>query len=106
MKAVLRAAAKRGVRGNAIINTFFYTACRVGELCRLNLEDVWVSPRDGKIQLIGKGDKQRTVDLNAKARAALGPWLSERAQRVDDATAGRCSSPERATGSASARPST
>jgi site-specific recombinase XerD len=43
----------------------------VGELCKINLDDFWISERGGEVRLIGKGDKQRTVDLNAPCRAAL-----------------------------------
>jgi site-specific recombinase XerD len=78
LRAVLRAAARRGVRDAGIVNVLFYTAARVGELCKIRLDDFWVSPRGGEMGLIGKGEKQRTVDLNAPVRAALQAWLDER----------------------------
>jgi site-specific recombinase XerD len=85
IRAVLRAAHRRGPRDAAVVSVLFYTACRVGELCKINLDDFWISPRGGEARLIGKGDRQRTVDLNAPCRAALDAWLRERDRRLDRA---------------------
>lgn len=83
VRAVLRAATRRGPRDAAIVHVLFYTACRVGELCKINLDDFWTGPRGGEVRLIGKGEKQRTVDLNAPCRSALESWLHERDRRAD-----------------------
>lgn len=79
LRAVLRAAERRGPRDYALTCLLFYTAIRVGEACGANVDDLWITPRDGEIQVIGKGDKPRKIDLSTKCRAALAPWLRERA---------------------------
>lgn len=61
-------------RESAIVEIFLSTGCRVTELVLMKRADL-----DGeKIVVHGKGDKDRTVYLNAKAIMALQKYLSER----------------------------
>lgn len=73
-KALLEAAAQAGPypeRDEALIATFLYTGCRLGELLALTPDDVdWVA---GAIRFYGKGGKERIVPLR--------PELAERLQR-------------------------
>ena len=73
-KALLEAAASAGPypeRDEALIATFLYTGCRLGELLSLTPDDVdFVA---GAIRFYGKGGKERIVPLR--------PELAERLQR-------------------------
>jgi site-specific recombinase XerD len=70
------------VRDRAIAKMFFYAGLRLGELVKLDVEDVPISTRKGKVIVrSGKGDAYREVALNAEVREALDRWL---AQRRDD----------------------
>lgn len=62
------------LRLTAIIEVLLSTGCRISELSGMNRRDL-----DGdEIIVYGKGKKERTVYLNAKARAALGRYLESR----------------------------
>ncbi len=64
----------RTAREKAIVETLLSTGCRVSELVSIKRADI-----DGKaITIIGKGEKPRTVYLNAKAIVAMQGYLSER----------------------------
>jgi integrase/recombinase XerD len=64
------------VRDRAIVETLYSTGCRVSELCSMRISDIdWESR---SVSVIGKGNKQRTVYLNAKALIALRTYLGER----------------------------
>lgn len=54
------------------------TGLRVAEVASLDLTDVELKPRSGKVTVRGKGTKMRVVPLNAEARAALQRWLNLR----------------------------
>lgn len=55
------------------------TGLRVGELCALKLADVQLSERKATIHVrSGKGQKQRSVPVNAAARGYLAEWLRHR----------------------------
>jgi len=58
----------------AIVEVLLSTGCRVSELCKMKIEEI----EDGKITVHGKGNKDRTVYLNAKAQLALDKFLAER----------------------------
>lgn len=72
---VLRGAAKTP-RDLAIIDVLFSTACRVSELISINLKDV--NFESGAIAVIGKGNKEREVYLNPKAKISLKKYISSR----------------------------
>lgn len=73
-------------RDKAIAYTLFYTGLRIGECAALDLSDVIVSDRRGKLIVWkGKGDRQREVPLHPLARQALMEWKQERAERFGGA---------------------
>jgi len=80
MNALIRAAERYGSsRDRAIIVTLLNTGLRVKELSGLNLCDVEMSERKGKLTVReGKGQKYRQVPLNAEARRAIAAYLDER----------------------------
>lgn len=64
------------LRQKAMINVFYSTGCRLSEICALNISDIdWVN---NKINVIGKGDSERVVFLNAKAKIHLNNYLKSR----------------------------
>ncbi|MDP9475009.1 MAG: tyrosine-type recombinase/integrase [Actinomycetota bacterium] len=66
-------------RDRAIALLLFYTGLRIGELCKLDVEDVALSARKGRVVVrSGKGDGYREVVLNSEVREALAGWLAER----------------------------
>ena len=59
----------------AMFELLYSSGLRVGELVALNVND---DPAQGEVTVTGKGSKTRTVPVGAKAREALGQWLSLR----------------------------
>ena len=57
-----------------IVETLLSTGCRVTELVNMKKSDI----NDNKVYIIGKGDKERIVYLNAKAQLALQTYLDKR----------------------------
>ncbi len=67
------------VRDRALALLLFYTGLRVGEATALNLDDVLLSARRGKVIVrLGKGQTYREVPLNTAVRPALAAWLTVR----------------------------
>lgn len=61
-------------REKAIIETLLSTGCRASELVSIKISDI-----DGNaVEILGKGQKYRTVYLNAKALVAIKSYLAER----------------------------
>ena len=67
------------LRDLAIIDLLYSTGIRVGELVRLNISDVNMEQRECIV--FGKGDKERRVYFDAKAKIHLMEYL---ASRTDD----------------------
>lgn len=68
------------VRDQAICSSLFYTGIRVAELVALNLADVQITARKGRIIVrAGKGDRYREVPLHAQSRPILTDWRHQRA---------------------------
>lgn len=65
----------RDARERAIFETLLSTGCRCSELTSIKIEDIL---SDGSISILGKGEKYRTVFLNAKAKVAIERYLKER----------------------------
>lgn len=65
-----------GVRDRAILATLAYSACRVGELVRLKVEDFKTSGEHRVLALYGKGGKERTVPIHVEAVERIGGWLA------------------------------
>lgn len=79
LRKALRAAERRGARDYAIARTLFGTGLRVSELVALDTDDVFVTERQGQIDVRhGKGGMARTVYPAADERAALRAWLAAR----------------------------
>jgi len=71
-------------RDRAIATVFFYTVLRLAELAALDVADVAVSPRRGRLRAaLGKGDAYREVPLNSACRSALDDWTAARARQVE-----------------------
>lgn len=64
------------VRDLAIIDLLYSTGIRVGELVRLNIADVNMEQRECVV--FGKGDKERRVYFDAKAKIHLQDYLASR----------------------------
>lgn len=63
-------------RDLAIIDLLYSTGMRVGELVRLNIEDIDFNERECVV--LGKGDKERRVYFDAKTKIHLQDYLAER----------------------------
>lgn len=77
--ALLRAAGRgrHGVRDVAIVHLLLQTGLRIGECAALDLEDLVVGERGGRLTVrAGKGNKAREVPLNGSARAALAEYVA------------------------------
>ncbi|MGB9792841.1 MAG: tyrosine-type recombinase/integrase [Thermacetogeniaceae bacterium] len=76
--ALMRAVKSKGnPRDEAMIGLMLHAGLRIGELCSLKREDVEIAPRGGHVRVVGKGNKQRIVPLNATIRKILEAWLRE-----------------------------
>lgn len=72
---MLRVACKTE-RENALVEFFYSTGCRLDEVQKLNKDDILWS--EGSLRVIGKGNKERQVFLNAKAKIHLWRYLNIR----------------------------
>lgn len=66
-------------RNKAIVETLYSTGVRVSELCGMNINDI----QNDEIIVFGKGEKERTVYLNARAKIAIEEYLKERNDKED-----------------------
>lgn len=66
---------EKNLRDIAIIKLLLNTGLRVSEVCKLCWRDIDLSPRSGTIIVQGKGQKFRTIPLNAEAREALSRYF-------------------------------
>ena len=69
----LRDACKNS-RDKAIVDVLLSTACRVSELVSIKISDI----EGNKVEILGKGQKYRSVYLNAKAQVSIKNYISER----------------------------
>ncbi len=70
-------------RDRAIATVFLYMGLRLSELAALELADVAMSARRGRLKVrVSKGDAYREVPLNSAARTALEEWLKARADQL------------------------
>jgi len=70
-------------RDRAIATVFLYTALRLSELAALDVGDLSMSARRGRLKVrLGKGDAYREVPLNSACRAGLEEWLTARAEQL------------------------
>lgn len=67
------------VRDKALALLLFYTGLRLGECAALDVDDIPISARKGKVIVrTGKGDTYREIPLNTEVREAISAWLIER----------------------------
>lgn len=72
-------ASRDGLRNYAIVQVLLQTGIRLDECSQLALEDIEFGERSGRLKVRqGKGNKARTVPLNASARQALAEYLAPR----------------------------
>ncbi len=85
-KRFLRAVERSSeVRDRAIALLLLYAGLRIGELCALDVKDVALSARKGRVVVrSGKGDSYREVILNSEVRETLSDWLVERKGSLAD----------------------
>jgi integrase/recombinase XerD len=66
----------RNIRDTAMIDLLYSTGIRVGELVKLNIEDIDFSERECVV--FGKGDKERRVYFDAKSKIHLKNYIESR----------------------------
>ena len=66
----------KNIRDTAMIDLLYSTGIRVGELVKLNIEDVNFSERECVV--FGKGDKERKVYFDAKSKIHLKQYIESR----------------------------
>lgn len=71
---LLRIACQGDIRITAVLEVLLSTGCRVSEIVGMNRDDI----NDDEIVVFGKGQKERTVFLNARAKIALSLYLKSR----------------------------
>ncbi|MEW9555303.1 tyrosine-type recombinase/integrase [Nonomuraea sp. NPDC050783] len=64
-------------RGRCIALIPYYAGARISEVVRLDVGDVQMSARRGRLRLYGTGGKFREVDIHPKLRSELQLWLDE-----------------------------
>ena len=69
-----------GRRDRAILELFYASGLRLGELVGLDVEDANLSAR--MVRVLGKGGKQRIVPFNTSAATALRTYLKDRGRIV------------------------
>jgi integrase/recombinase XerC len=76
MAARSEPARRQALRDRAAVILLLNSGLRVSELCALDLDDLELRERGGKLRVrSGKGDKAREIPLNKTARAAVKAWL-------------------------------
>jgi len=69
------------LRERALVEVLYSTGCRLSEIINVKTDDIdWTT---GSTKVIGKGDKERVVYLNAKAQYHLRKYLEERRYNED-----------------------
>jgi len=77
---------RQAIRNHTILVLLLNTGLRVAELCALHDDDVTLAPRSGTVTVrSGKGEKTRTIPLNADARNALTEWRDVRREKAPPA---------------------
>lgn len=66
----------RTKREKALVEFLYSTGCRIAEACALNISDI--NFEDDECQVLGKGQKYRTVYLSQRCKFALKDYLDSR----------------------------
>ena len=71
---------RQGLRDRAILETLFSTGLRVGELVKLNREQIRIKPETTELEIgiIGKGNQPRTIYFSQRALKWLRAYLEKR----------------------------
>ena len=70
-------------RDRAMATVFFYAGLRLSELAALDMADVEMTARRGRLKVrTGKGDAYREVPLNSASRKALDEWFAARTEQL------------------------
>lgn len=84
LRRVLRNAERRGPRDHALVATLFYTAVRVSEAAALDVDDLYLTDRTGRVDVRhGKGGRPRGLPVPAEARGPIRGWLTARQAQLD-----------------------
>ncbi|OMB81321.1 tyrosine recombinase XerC [Mycolicibacterium conceptionense] len=75
MNPAVREGDPLALRDRLIVEMLYATGIRVSELCGLDIDDIDTARR--VLQVLGKGNKQRTVPFGEPAQVALTAWLTE-----------------------------
>lgn len=73
-----------GARDRAILGVLAFTGCRVGEVCRLRVQDYKASGGHRVVEVRGKGGKERRIPLHPEAFERLEIWLDAAGIRDTD----------------------
>lgn len=73
------------VRDYAIIELLYASGVRVAELAALNVSDLDLQQQSAVV--LGKGNKERLIQIGSKAKIALSRWLAVRDSLLNDETA-------------------
>ena len=71
-----------GVRDLAWLELLYASGLRIGELVKIDIDDIELRARLVKVH--GKGSKERIVPFGSKAEAALRAWLAVRGEIAQD----------------------
>jgi len=77
-RRLLRAAEAAPIRARSLVMVMLFTALRISETVALDVDDVRITARKGVLAVVGKGEIQREVPLNALVRQVLEEWLEHR----------------------------
>jgi integrase/recombinase XerC len=75
------------LRDRLIVEMLYASGIRVSELCGLDIDDV--DTRYRLLQVLGKGNKQRSVPFGTPAAEALDAWLTDGRPKMANAKSGR-----------------
>jgi site-specific recombinase XerD len=78
--AMLVAAAKRGMRDEAVVAMLLYQGLRVSELCGIDVEDLSTQRGHRVVRLRRKGGEEQDQAIAPPAAGCLDAWLAERAE--------------------------
>lgn len=67
-------------RDKCLVEVLLSTWCKVSEVINMKISDI---KPDGSMTVLGKGEKERTVYLNAKAQYQIDKYLSQRNDKED-----------------------
>ena len=72
------------IRNRAILLLLYATGMRRSELCSMTLERLTLGTTTGRVHIIGKGSKERTVGFRGAPVEALNRWIVARCSVVAD----------------------